>query len=98
MLAFNSNVPCERDRDMDLLTISKEELSQLEMMEHLQEKQMGQRTAAEVLGVSIRQVKRLLRAYRREGAAGLVSHQRGKPSHHQLVRGTVRATIDLLKG
>lgn len=78
--------------------MSKEELSRLEVMEHLQEKRMGQRTAAEVLGVSVRQVKRLLRAYRREGAAGLVSKQRGKPSHHQLEREMVGAAIDLLKG
>ena len=83
---------------MDLLTMSKEELSRLEVMEHLQEKRMGQRTAAEVLGVSIRQVKRLLRVYRREGAAGLISQQRGKPSHHQLDGELVRAALDLLKG
>lgn len=78
--------------------MSKEELSRLEVMEHLQEKRMRQRAAAEVLGVSVRQVKRLLRAYRREGAAGLVSKQRGKPSHHQLEREMVGAAIDLLKG
>jgi transposase len=83
---------------MDLLTMSKAELSRLEVMEHLQEKRMGQRSAAEVLGVSVRQVKRLLRAYRREGAAGLVSKRRGKPSHHQLDAETVRAALDLLKG
>ena len=78
--------------------MSKAELSRLEVMEHLQEKRMGQKAAAEILGVSVRQVKRLLRAYRRKGAAGLVSQQRGKPSHHQLERGIERAVIDLLKG
>jgi len=83
---------------MDLLTMSKEELSRLEVMERLQEKRMGQKTAAEILGVSVRQVKRLIRAYRREGATGLVSKQRGKPSHHQLDREIVQAAIDLLKG
>jgi transposase len=83
---------------MDLLTMSKEELSRLEVMERMQARQMGQRTAAEVLGVSVRQVKRLLSAYRREGVAGLVSRQRGKPSHHQLEPGRVQAVIDLLKG
>lgn len=83
---------------MDLITMSKEELSRLEVMQHLEEKRMRQRAAAEVLGVSVRQVKRLLRAYRREGAGGLVSKQRGKPSHHQLDRETERAVLDLLKG
>ena len=83
---------------MDLLTMSKEELSRLEVVEHLHEKRMVQRTAAEILGISVRQVKRLLRAYRRDGAAGLISKQRGKPSHHQLDREKVQAAIDLLKG
>jgi transposase len=90
--------PCERDIEMDLVTMSKEELNRLEVMGHLQEKRMGQRAAAEILGVSVRQVKRLLRAFRREGAAGLVSKQRGQPSHHQLDRETVQATIDLVHG
>jgi transposase len=81
---------------MDLLTMSKEELGRLEVMERLQEKRMRQKTAAEILGISIRQVKRLLRAYRREGAAGLVSRQRGRPSHHQLDTDTVQVALDLL--
>lgn len=83
---------------MDLLTMSKEELNRLEVMGQLQEKRMGQKAAAEILGVSVRQVKRLLRTYRREGAAGLVSKQRGQPSHHQLDRGTEQAAINLLHG
>ena len=56
---------------MDLLSMSKEELNRLEVMGHLQEKRMGQSTAAKIMGVSVRQVKRLLRAYRREGEAAL---------------------------
>jgi transposase len=83
---------------MDLLTMSKEELSRLEVMERLQERRLGQRTAAEILGVSVRHVKRLLRSYRSQGAAGLVSKQRGKPSHHQLDTEIVQAALDLLKG
>jgi transposase len=81
---------------MDLVTMSKEELSRVEVIEQLQEKRMRQRTAAEVLGVSIRHIKRLLRAYRREGAAGLVSKQRGKPSHHQLAGEVMQRVIDLV--
>jgi transposase len=83
---------------MDLVTMSKEELSRLEVMKQLQEKRISQSTAAAELGVSVRHVKRLLRAYRQEGAPGLVSRQRGQPSHHQLDPETVRRTLDLLKG
>jgi transposase len=81
---------------MDLVTMSKEELSRVEVMEQLQEKRMRQRKGAEVLGVSIRHIKRLVRAYRREGAAGLVSKQRGKPSHHQLAGEVLQRVIDLV--
>jgi transposase len=83
---------------MDIVAMSKEELRRLEVMQKLAEKQLRQKTAAGILGISVRQVKRLLRAYRREGTAGLVSKQRGKPSHHQLDRETERAALDLLKG
>jgi len=78
--------------------MSKEELKRLEVMRSLQKKCMGQSQAAEILGVSVRQVKRLLRVYRQEGAAGLVSQKRGKPSNHQMCPETVQVMLDLLKG
>jgi transposase len=83
---------------MDLVTMSKEEMQRLEVMKQLQEKRMNQRTAAEELGVSVRQVKRVLQAYRRQGALGLVSKQRGQPGHHQMDPATVRRALDLLQG
>jgi transposase len=83
---------------MDLVTMSKEELSRLEVMKQLVEKRISQSTAAAELGVSVRHVKRLVRAYRQEGTTGLVSKQRGQPSHHQLDPDTVRQALDLLKG
>lgn len=42
---------------------------------------MRQRRAAEVLGLSCRQVKRLVRTWRAEGASGLRSKRRGRPSN-----------------
>ena len=46
---------------------------------------MKQQEATEQLGGSMRHVKkRLLRIYRREGLAGLVSKRRGKPSNNRL--------------
>jgi transposase len=83
---------------MDLVTMSKEELDRLEVMKRLQEKRISQRTAAEEFGMSVRHVKRLLRAYRQEGAFGLVSKQRGQPGHHRMDPDTVRRALDLLKG
>lgn len=83
---------------MDLLAMSAKELGRLEVIQRVKEKRLKQKEASRMLGVSIRQVKRLLRAYRREGAAGLVSKQRGKPSNHQLGEGVQRKVLDLLVG
>jgi len=53
--------------------------------------------AAEVLDLSIRQVKRLLKAYRRDEAKGLVSKRRGRPSNNRLAEETRQKVLDLLK-
>jgi transposase len=45
---------------------------------------VSQREASERLGISVRQFKRLVRAWRSGGDAGLVSRQRGRPSHRRM--------------
>lgn len=76
--------------------MSKKELTRLEVMQRLQAKRMTQVQASEMLKISVRQVKRLYRAYREEGAQGLVSRKRGKPSNHRLDRETVQQAVDLI--
>jgi len=82
---------------MDLVTMSKAEIHRLEVMQQLEEKRIRQSTAAKELGVSVRQVKRLWRAYRKKGAQGLVSRKRGQPSHHQLDPAVEKQALNLLK-
>jgi transposase len=43
-----------------------------------------QREASARLGISVRQFKRLVRAWRSDGDGGLVSRQRGRPSHRRM--------------
>ena len=66
-------------------------------MQRLMEKHLKQKEAAQMLGISIRQVKRLWRAYREIGAPGLVSARRGKPSNNQLDAGVTQRALDLIK-
>ena len=80
----------------DLLTMSKKERTRLEVMKQLEEKRLKQKEAAEILGVSVRHIKRLLRRYRQEGPAGLVSKRRGKPSNHRLAPEVIAKARDLL--
>ena len=63
----------------ELLTMSKRELTRIEVMQRLKEKRLTQKEAAQMLGISTRQVKRLWQAYRKKGAPGLTSRRRGRP-------------------
>ena len=80
----------------ELLTMSNRELTRLEVMQRLKDKRLIQKEAGRMLGLSVRQIKRLYSAYRRQGARGLVSQKRGKPSNHQLGAETVQKAIDLI--
>jgi transposase len=79
-----------------LLTMSKKELTRLEIMQRIEERGMKQKEAAAALKVTERHVRRLLQAYRRTGAGGLVSRRRGKPSNNQLKDEVKQGAIDLI--
>ena len=80
-----------------LLSMSKQEITRLEVMQRLKDKRWTQKEAARMLGISPRQVKRLWRAYRKEGAEGLVSRRRGKASNNHLDGMVVQQALDLIK-
>ncbi len=56
---------------METVTMSYEELDRVSVMERLIAKRLTQREVARMLGLTSRQVRRLRRAYARDGAAGL---------------------------
>ena len=66
------------------VTMSARELNRLEVLGRVIERRWTQRQAAEQLGLSERQVRRLCRNLERQGAAGLVSRKRGRPSNRTL--------------
>ena len=67
-----------------LLYMSQKELKRIEVMQKLVEKRASQAVAANLLQISVRQVKRLLTQYRQSGASGLLFKRRGKPSNRRL--------------
>ena len=79
-----------------LTTMSEKEIKRLEKMSQLGRKEITQKMAAEQLGLSERQVKRLWKAYQEQGAAGLVNKSRGKPSHNQLREEVKQQTMELI--
>jgi len=68
----------------DVLQMTQAEIHRVQVLEQLVQKQITQSQAAEQLGITVRHVKRLKRAYRRAGAQAVVSKQRGRASNHQL--------------
>ena len=81
----------------ELLEMSAKEISRLEVMQRLSKKQMRQKEAGRILGLSTRQIKRLLQAYRQTGAAGLVSKHRGRKGNNHLSEEVKKRALNLLK-
>ena len=81
---------------MELLQMSKKELSRVEVMERMKTKKMTQKKGAAALGISVRQIRRLRKRYEEKGSAGLINKSRGKPSNNRLSSETRQQAIDLL--
>ena len=64
--------------------MSSDERERSHLVRACVEARMGQREASERLGIGVRQFKRLIRAWKQDGDAGLVSRQRGRPSNRRL--------------
>jgi len=77
--------------------MNAKELSRLEVMHRLTEKRMSQKEAGVILKLSVRQVKRLLKAYRKRGAMGLVSKHRGRKGNNRLAEDVKKRALNLLK-
>jgi transposase len=80
-----------------LLEMSAKEISRLEVMQRVSKKHMSQKEASRILDVSVRQIKRLGRRYREQGAAGLVSKHRGRKANNRLSEEVKRKALSLLK-
>jgi transposase len=66
-----------------LITMSHKELQRRDVIRRVLKQALKQSQASKMLGISVRQVKRLCRSYRQEKEKGLLSKKRGKPSNHQ---------------
>jgi transposase len=77
------------------LLMSAEERDRSHLIRRTIEKDLSQREAAERLGISRRQFKRLVRAWKQYGDVGLVSRQRGRAAHNRLSE-AVRLRVERL--
>jgi hypothetical protein len=77
--------------DGDILEMSSKERERAHVIRQVSERRLRQARGAELLGIGVRQVKRLVWTWRRRGDRGLVSGRRGKPSNNRLSSETTAA-------
>ena len=77
------------------LLMSAKERERSHLVRRTIEKALSQREAAERLGIGQRQFKRLVRAWKLRGDAGLINRQRGRAAHNQLAE-AARVRIERL--
>jgi transposase len=79
------------------VTLSKKEQNRLMVLNRVEQGMMTTRQAGEILGLSLRQVKRILGRYRREGAAALAHGNRGRKPRHTLDAGMKKQVLELFQ-
>jgi hypothetical protein len=79
------------------ITMSMREADRLKTIQAVMDRMARVGQAAQRLGLSRRQLERLIQRYQDEGVAGLVSRKRGRPSNHQLAPGIAERAIGLIR-
>src|SRR5437773_10978900 len=78
------------------LLMTQADRDRLVALKKAKKKLITQREAAEELGLSIRQVKRLLYALKKRGDKAVVHGLRGKPSNRKMPQSTEREAVQIL--
>ena len=80
-----------------IITMSTKELDRAEVLCKLRQKALSQTQAADILGISSRQVRRLYKGYKKMGAKALISKKRRGRGNHQLPLGLKEWALALIK-
>jgi len=80
-----------------VVVMSDRELSRLEVLRDLQDGRLTTTAAAQLLDLKRRQVFRLLKAYRADGAAGLISKQRGRRGNRRTPEAKRAAALAIIR-
>jgi hypothetical protein len=73
------------------------EWDRLKVIEAVVESGLKPGRAAERLGLTVRQIERLVMRYRADGARGLVSGKRARTSNHRLPDGVAQRALALIR-
>jgi len=79
------------------ITMRIEDTRRIAVLDKLMNKTMKQSTAAEVLGITVRQVRRLLKRYKQDGAKGIIHKLRGLPGNHQAKASELDSALNIIR-
>ncbi|MFP4894347.1 ISNCY family transposase [Paraburkholderia sp. EG304] len=79
------------------ITMTMREIDRLKVIQAVTEARLKPGQAAERLGLSVRQIERLVLRYDAAGVAGLVSGKRGRAGNHQLPAGKAQRALALIR-
>ena len=81
----------------EVLEMSNKELERYRVLTGVSNGEVSQVKAAELLGISDRQVRNLLSIMKTEGAKGLISKKRRRPSNHRTPEEVVRKILSIVR-
>ena len=81
----------------DTITMAQHELRRLYVIRKAIDKVITQRDASEVIGLSLRQVQRMVACVRHEGDKGIIHKSRGRPSNRSIPDTTRRKALAIFK-
>jgi transposase len=79
------------------ITMSMRELDRLKVVQAVVDGNLKPMQAAQRLNLTARQIQRLVNRYRAEGAAGLISRKRSRPSNRQLAPGLAQLALTIIR-
>ena len=82
---------------MAVVSMSKQEFSRLEVLLRVQSGRLRVSDACALIGLRRRQIFRLLRGLKQDGATSLLSKHRGKPSNHRLPAAVRALALSLVR-
>ena len=80
------------------MTLNQREQARLQVLNSVMEYQLPKIQAAKLLGISERQLRRVLAAYRRDGAAALAHGNRGRKPRNSVPEDIAGAAVILASG
>lgn len=81
----------------EIITMSIKEANRISILTKLSLKEIKQAKASQALGISVRQVRRLLKKFHKDGAGGIIHRLRGSLSNNRVDQKVMETAINAIK-